>query len=468
MEHLLEILCRAQKVAEQAEVFWVSTQETPVDFEANKLKQIQNKESSSVALRIFRGGRIGFSAASGPDGAGKKGSPSPNLSLEGRGILRDLLDMAVETAQFGSPASFTFPSLKDYPEVSIFDPQVEKMPMEEMIELGNQLIARVRKYAPDILCDVRVTKGTGSVQIVNSQGGEASYAKSFFSLSLEGILIQDIDMLFVADSESSCCLPDKLDVVANRVIRQLELAEENAAVSGVKLLPVIFTPRGVASAFLSPIEVAFNGKAVLEGASPLKDKLGEQVFDNGLSLWDDATIAYGIGSSPCDDEGMPSQCTALIKNGVVSNFLYDLQTAALAGTQSTGNGRRSGGSFPKPAISSLVIDEGGVSFEAMVEDMKEGLIVEQLIGAEQGNLLGGDFGGNVLLGYKVENGKVVGRVKDTMISGNIYQVLARLLGVGSEARWVDGVLRTPALYCSCLSVTASPKPSPSGRGIGRC
>ncbi|MCK4402601.1 MAG: TldD/PmbA family protein [Dehalococcoidia bacterium] len=468
MEHLLEILCRAQKVAEQAEVFWVSTQETPVDFEANKLKQIQNKESSSVALRIFRGGRIGFSAASGPDGAGKKGSPSPNLSLEGRGILRDLLDMAVETAQFGSPASFTFPSLKDYPEVSIFDPQVEKMPMEEMIELGNQLIARVRKYVPDILCDVRVTKGTGSVQIVNSQGGEASYAKSFFSLSLEGILIQDTDMLFVADSESSCCLPDKLDVVANRVIRQLELAEENAAVSGVKLLPVIFTPRGVASAFLSPIEVAFNGKAVLEGASPLKDKLGEQVFDNGLSLWDDATIAYGIGSSPCDDEGMPSQCTALIKNGVVSNFLYDLQTAALAGTQSTGNGRRSGGSFPKPAISSLVIDEGGVSFEAMVEDMKEGLIVEQLIGAEQGNLLGGDFGGNVLLGYKVENGKVVGRVKDTMISGNIYQVLARLLGVGSEARWVDGVLRTPALYCSCLSVTASPKPSPSGRGIGRC
>jgi len=454
MGHLLEILHSAQKVAEQAEVFWVSTQETPVDFEANKLKQIQNKESTSVALRIFRGGRIGFSAASGPDGAGKKGSPSPNLSLRGRGILRDLLDMAVETAQFGSPASFTFPSLKDYPEVSIFDPQVEKMPMEEMIELGNQLIARVRKYAPDILCDVRVTKGTGSVQIVNSQGGEASYAKSFFSLSLEGILIQDTDMLFVADSKSSCCLPDKLDVVADRVIRQLELAKEKAAVSGVKLLPVIFTPRGVASAFLSPIEVAFNGKAVLEGASKLKNKVGEQVFDNGLSLWDDATTAYGIGSSPCDDEGMPSQRTALIKNGVVSNFLYDLQTAALAGTQSTGNGRRSGGSFPKPAISSLVIDEGGVSFEAMVEDIKEGLIVERLIGADQGNLLGGDFGGNVLLGYKVENGRIVGRVKDTMISGNIYQVLARLLGVGSEARWVDGVLRTPHLYCSGLSVAA--------------
>ena len=436
MEHLLEILRSAQKVAEQAEVFWVSSRETPVDFEANKLKQIQNKESSGVALRIFRGGKIGFSAASGLDN------------------IETLLDMAVETAQFGLPASFTFPSLRDYPEVSIFDPRVEKIPIEEMIELGNRLISKVREYAPDILCDVRVTKAIGSVHIVNSQGGEASYAKSFFSLSLEGILIQDTDMLFVGDSESSCCLPDKLDVVADRVIRQLELAKEHAAISGAKLLPVIFTPRGVASAFSSPIEAAFNGKAVLEGASKLKNKVGEQVFDNGLSLWDDATIAYGIGSSPCDDEGMPSQCTALVKNGVVSNFLYDLQTAALAGTQSTGNGKRAGASFPKPAISCLVIDEGEVSFQSMVADMKEGLIVEQLIGADQGNLLGGDFGGNILLGYKVEDGEIVGRVKDTMISGNIYQVLKQLLGIGSEARWVDGVLRTPHLYCSRLSVAA--------------
>jgi len=447
MEYLLEILRAARKVAEQAEVFWVSWQETPVDFEANKLKQIQNKENTSVALRIFRGGRIGFSAASGP-------LPALSLQGEGRGGVETLLDMAVETAQFGLPASFTFPSLKDYPEVSIFDSQVEKIPMEEMIVLGNQLITKVREHTPDILCDVRVTKGTGSVHIINSQGGEASYNKSFFSLSLEGIVIQDTDMLFVGDSESWCCLPDKLDVVADRVIRQLELAKENAAVSGAKLLPVIFTPCGVASAFLSPLEVAFNGKAVLEGTSPLKNRLGEQVFDKGLSLWDDATIAHSVGSSPCDDEGMPSQRTALIKNGVVSNFLYDLQTAALAGTQSRGNGRRVGGSFPKPAISSLVIDEGEVPFQSMVEGMREGLIVEQLIGADQGNLLSGDFGGNVLLGYKVENGRIVGRVKDTMISGNIYQVLAHPLGVGRKARWVSGLLRTPHLYCSCLSVTA--------------
>jgi PmbA protein len=456
VEHLLveEIISSARKVAEQAEVFWVSSQETPVHFEANKLKQVQTKESSSVALRIIKEGKVGFSAASGPGGAGKNGSLSPNLSLRERGISRDLIDMAVETSLFGNPARFELPSSRNYPEMSIFDPQIEKMAIEKMIELGNELVAKVREHTPDILCDVEVTKGTSSIQIINSQGGEASYDKSFFSLGLEGVLIQDTDMLFVGESESSCRLLDKVELVADRVVGQLELAKRKATVF-TKPLPVIFTPHGVASAFLSPIALASNGKTVLEGGSPLKERLGELVFDTELTLWDDATLDYCLGSSPCDDEGMPSERLSLIRSGVVSHFFYDLQTAASAGVRSTGSGRRAGGTGQvQPAISSLVIEEGDIPFQSMVEDMKEGLIVEQLIGADQGNLLGGDFGGNVLLGYKVENRRIIGRVKDTMISGNIYQVLKEHLGIGCEARWVNGVLWAPYLYCPRLAVSA--------------
>ena len=431
----MEVLRSARREAEQAEVFSVSSRAMPIQFEANELKQVQTKESSSTALRIFKEGRIGFAIASGGGG------------------WEALVDMAVETSQFGSPANFRFPSSRDYFEVSIFDSEVDEIAMERMVEIGKELIAKIRGHTPDILCDVQVTKGTSSISLINSQGGEGRYDSSFFSLSLEGILVRDTDMLFVGDSESSC-RPDfiGIDDLADRVIWQLEMAKKKAAVS-TKLLPIIFTPNGVASALLSPLVLAFNGKTVLEGASPLKDKLGEQVFDKKLSLWDDATIAYGVGSYPFDDEGVSSQRLPLVTNGVVTNFLYDLQTAALAGTQSTGNGQRVGGGFPSPAISSLILSGGDVSFQAMVEDMKEGLIVEQLIGADQGNLLGGDFGGNVLLGYKVENGEIVGRVKDTMIAGNVYQVLKELLGIGQEARWVGGILQTPPLYCSSVSVT---------------
>jgi PmbA protein len=90
----------------------------------------------------------------------------------------------------------------------------------------------------------------------------------------------------------------------------------------------------------------------------------------------------------------------------------------------------------------------------MVRDIKEGLVVEFLIGAEQGNILNGDFGGNVLLGYKIENGDITGRVKDTMVAGNVYQLLKQLEAIGNEARWVEGFLSTPCLYCSSLSVAS--------------
>jgi PmbA protein len=434
LEGLEEVLRSTRKEADQAEVFSVSFKATPIQFEANELKQVQSKESSSTALRIFREGRIGFATASGGGDVGA------------------LVDMAAETSQFGSPSSFQFPSRKDYSEVSTFDPEVQEITMERMVEIGKELIARIRGHTPVILCDVQVARGTSSVSFINSQGGEGRYDRSFFSCSLEGILVRDTDMLFVGDSESSCRFSDNIDGLADRVIWQLEMAKKKAAVS-TKLLPVIFTPIGVASALLSPLVLAFNGKSVLEGASPLKDKLGEQVFDKKLSLWDDATIAYGVGSYPFDDEGVSGGRLPLFTNGVVTNFLYDLQTAALAGTQSTGNGQRAGGGFPRPGISSLILSGGDVSFQAMVEDMKEGLIVEQLMGADQGNILGGDFGGNVLLGYKVENGEIVGRVKDTMIAGNVYQVLKELLGIGQETRWVGGILQTPHLYCSGVSVT---------------
>ena len=231
-----------------------------------------------------------------------------------------------------------------------------------------------------------------------------------------------------------------------------EWAETQAVVSG-KDLPVIFTANGVASALMAPLMAAFNGKTVLEGASPIGNSLGQQVFDSKLWLWDNATIAHRPRSRPCDDEGVASQRTPLIAAGTVASFIYDLQTAAQANTRSTGSGSRGGGSLPSPAPSALTIDPGNTSFDDMLADIKEGLVIERVMGAGQGNILGGHFSGNVLLGYKVKNGKIVGRVKNTMVSGNIYQVLKEIIAVGDDARWVGGFLDSPSLYCPSLSVT---------------
>src|SRR2546426_12445080 len=95
-----------------------------------------------------------------------------------------------------------------------------------------------------------------------------------------------------------------------------------------------------------PVTQALSGKAVLQGISPLGAKAGEQVFDPRFSLTDDPLRGGRIASRPLDDECVPSRTLALVEDGVVQQFIYDLETAARAKTRSTGNGQR--GIFGKP------------------------------------------------------------------------------------------------------------------------
>jgi PmbA protein len=287
--------------------------------------------------------------------------------------------------------------------------------------------------------------------LLNSNGGEASYNKTSFSLGVEGLLTRGTDMLFVGEHESSCRPLSDVSKITNTTIEQLERAKETASpIQGQ--LPVVFTPRGVAIALISPLVIAYNGKNIVQGSSPLVGKLGKSMYTEELSIYDDATINYRPGCRICDDEGIPSRRTPLIEHGNVANFLYDLQTAGMAKAQSTGSANRGGG-LPSPSPSTLVVAEGTTSIEDVIADMKQGLVIEILMGAGQGNTIGGEFGGNVLLGYKVENGTIVGRVKNTMVSGNIYSTLKEGVIIGNTSEWVGGALQTPSVYCPSLPVT---------------
>ena len=427
-----DVLARAKSVSDEAEVFSVSRRETEALFEANRLKLVQTKETRGLALRIIKGGRIGFSATTKPS-------------------AEELVTMALEVAPFGAEAFFEFPGLTTYPQVEVYDAAVEAVAEEEMVELGQSLINEVRAHTSELICEAAVSRSITSVQILNSRGGQVAYKKSALAIAVEGILIRGTDMLFVGDSESSCHPSLDVKAVAESTKRQLEWAKDIVP-APAGLLPVVFTRHGVASALIMPLILALNGKTVLRGASPLGAKRGERVLAPELSIWDDATIEYRPGSRFCDDEGVPSRRIPLIQSGVVLNFLYDLQTAGLAGTESTGSAGRALGSLPAPAISALIIREGDAEFEDMVADIKEGLVIEQVMGASQGNVLAGEFSGNVLLGYRVERGRIVGRVKDTMVSGNVYEVLKEGIALGNKAEWVGSHLLTPPIYCPKIAV----------------
>ena len=96
------------------------------------------------------------------------------------------------------------------------------------------------------------------------------------------------------------------------------------------------------------------------------------------------------------------------------------------------------------------MDGGNTPFDKLVESMDYGLIVDQFLGNDAD--ISGDFSLNVDLGYVVEKGEVIGRVKDTMISGNIYQLLERVKDLGNDNMW-SGSCYTPSMVIDGVSVT---------------
>lgn len=236
------------------------------------------------------------------------------------------------------------------------------------------------------------------------------------------------------------------DTIIEQIIQRLKWAESNAA-SPTGRIPILLTTNA-ATMLWGTVTAALNGKSVLEGASPWSNKLGELVLSNTLTLSQQPDKEPY--SCPFDDEGTPTQPLSLITQGRIKQFYTDRTTARELNAQNTGNGFRPGlGRYPTPDLVNLIVEPGNGSLKELIAQLDEGLVVDQMLGG--GADLSGDFSVNVDLGYRVEKGKIVGRVKDTMVAGNVYTALKQVAALGGDLQW-NGSCYTPSLIVEGLSV----------------
>jgi len=131
----------------------------------------------------------------------------------------------------------------------------------------------------------------------------------------------------------------------------------------------------------------------------------------------------------------------------------------LANADPTGSGIRGGmlggGGFrtpPSPSVRNIVIQPGEGSLEDLIAEMREGIIVADVLGLGQGNIQSGAFSNNVGVGFVVKDGKVKGRLKNTMIAGNVYEVLKDgLKAIGGAPEWVYGTAYVPPILTEGVS-----------------
>jgi PmbA protein len=421
-EQLLDLAKQAG--AEAAEVFQSRSLSRPVFFEANRLKQLESSQAEGTALRLWQNGCPGLAVA--------YGAVEPQALVERAIALSQLNDP--ETIELNAASRIVYPDLG------------ETVAVETLVEWGKEAIALVRQAYPECLCTAEWECEAEVTRLVTSQGLDCSYTDTTLSCYLSAEWVRGDDFLSVSDGQTQRGSLDPVGV-ANQVLQRLDWAKNNAASPNGRI-PVLFTSKA-ADMLWGTIQAAMNGKQVIEKASPWSDRLGEPVTSSALTVSQQPDA--GPFSCPFDDEGTPTQPITFIKDGVLQLFYTDRTIGRSLSSGTTGNGFRPGlGSYPTPGLFNLLIQPGFKSLLNLIASLDHGIIVDQMLGGGAG--ISGEFSVNVDLGYRVENGQIVGRVKDTMVAGNVYTALKNLVELGSDADW-NGSCYTPSIIVEGLSTT---------------
>jgi PmbA protein len=407
------LLKKAKNLGIEAELFTQTEEETTVSFVMNKLKTAKTVYFKGWGLRAIKNGRLGFSSSTCLD--------------------EKLLDRALFSMPYGPEVGFKFPEFTPVSDFKIYDSGLEKLSLEAMENLGRALRDELRfKFTGD--CDVVVRKVLAEIELANFHGRKA-YIKSYFALGGVGHLIRESDFLEVYEVFDSCGFNPEFKSLAKSIKQKMRWASKIQPLKSKKI-KVIFTPKTL-PALLEPLLTGINGHTLMKGTSPLRDKLETQIFDNRLSLQDHPHKDWAIGSAPFDAEGLDSNPKFLIEKGILKHFITDLYSASKLGILPSGNARRSFNRLPHPGVYNIICQPGDISYKEMLDQLDEGLIVDQVLGSHTGNPLSGDFSLNIDLGFYVNKGEIAGRVKNVMVSGNIYKLFKRVLQISRERNWFE-------------------------------
>jgi TldD protein len=183
------------------------------------------------------------------------------------------------------------------------------------------------------------------------------------------------------------------------------------------------------------LEGDFNRK----GTSAFAGRLGQRVAAEGCTVVDDGTLASRRGSLTIDDEGTPTQCTALIENGMLRGYLQDKLNAHLMGMATTGNGRRqSYAHLPLSRMTNTYMLAGPHDPDEIIASVAKGLYAVNF-GGGQVDITSGKFVFSASEAYLIENGKVTRPVKGATLIGNGPDVLTRVAMVGNDLQLDAGV-----------------------------
>ncbi len=380
-----------------------------------EVESLKQASSRGAGLRILIGNHTGSSYTS-------------DLSPAG---LEHLARAALELAEVTTEDPFA--GLPEASELGSIDRDLELYQADvEALATGDKIAMAKQAEAAAFATDLRITNSEGASfgthlgtrAFANSRGFSGQYRTSYCSLSAVPIAQQNGNMerdYWYSTARAFARLESPEYVgrrAAERVIRRL-----GAVKVETQRVPVIFEPR-VARSLVGHVFSAVDGRGIYRKSSFLADRLGQQIAGPNVTIIDDGTIPGLFGSSPFDDEGVPTRRTVVVESGILRSYLLNTYAARKLGLASTGNASRGITGNAGVGHGNIYLVAGERTPEQLIGGVSNGFFVTELIGSGV-NLSTGDYSCGAA-GLWIRGGELAFAVSEVTIASTLQQMLLGL------------------------------------------
>ena len=294
---------------------------------------------------------------------------------------------------------------------------------EKLFDRLREYMDSVKTEYPKIILEQVIATYSNSERFyMNTNGSELSYKYGVYSFdSMFSAHDADKSSSFIGTDDSTITLDRAfIDLgMQRRLLAESEKQLDTVSIDEKFVGKLLITPACMASILMSILRNCVTDTVLIEGTSPWREMLGQKVAHDNITL----------SSVPLDDrivcgeritaDGYIAENYDIIKNGVLKSFALSQY-----GARKTGLERAKNTSFE------IEMAAGDKSFDELVADAGDGLMLSRFSGGSPA--VNGDFSGVAKNSFLIKNGSIVGAVSETMISGNLLDMINNCLGISSE------------------------------------
>uniref|UniRef100_A0A1A9VJQ6 Uncharacterized protein n=1 Tax=Glossina austeni TaxID=7395 RepID=A0A1A9VJQ6_GLOAU len=438
IEVIADITKLIKKQNQDAEVTIYETNKTSVSQRLSKIEQISQSKNCTVGIRAI---------------AGK--NKAAYISTNDLNNLSDTVSQVVEMAK-NAPED---PCINFAVNGSNYISSADLSISDNNVVTVDNLKEIAEAAENSALAHKSITNSEGassSYALVNTvlstvSGFIGSFSKSTFANQVSVVAGRESEMKVGYDYDIACNFSDlKLPELMGKEAAKRAVDQLNSRTIKTGKFPVIFEKRA-AKGLIKSFASAINGSSIISNSSFLRGSLNAQIFNDRINIIDDPLLPRGIASRPFDGEGITSKKNIFVKNGILQNWILDLYSARKLDSETTGSATRASNAAVIPAASNLYIENGNVSFEELIQEVKEGIYVTDLFGFGV-NLINGDYSQGAS-GFFIENGKITYPIHEITIASNLKDMFSNLF-VADDLTFC-GQFNSPTIKVSEMTVAGS-------------